>query len=159
MSNGHARLGPSNKRWPKCAGSVREEERYPDIAGEAAIDGTGSHLLLELCLQNNVAACQYDQQIIDVNHEDNPNGWMVDPARIERVQMALDYIQRRVAELKDMFQGCNVLVESESKSDPGGAFGRDDWWGTCDITITARHPMDPSEIYFIEVADYKDGRG
>jgi hypothetical protein len=86
------------------------------------------------------------------------NGWMVDPARIARVQMALDYITRRVNELKVMFSGCSVLVESESKSDPGGAFGRDDWWGTCDITITARHPM-TSEVYFIEVADYKDGRG
>lgn len=158
MSEGHARLGPSNKRWPHCPGSVREEERYPDIAGAAAIDGTGSHLLLEMCLQNNVAAVAYDQQIIGVNHHDCPNGWLVAPDRIERVQMALDYITRRVAELKAMFIDCNVLVESESKSNPGGAFGRDDWWGTCDITITARHQM-TGEIYSIEVADYKDGRG
>jgi len=158
MSHGHARLGPSNKRWPKCAGSIREEERYPDIASEAAIDGTGSHLLLELCMKNNVRADQYDQQIIGVNHPDNMNGWMVAPDRIERVQMALDYITRRIAELKEMFPGCNVLVKSESKSDPGGAFGRDDWWGTCDITITARHAM-TGEVFFIEVADYKDGRG
>jgi hypothetical protein len=158
MSEGHARLGCSNKRWPVCAGSVREEEQYPDVAGEAAIDGTGSHLLLEMCLDNNVPAAQYDQQIIGANHPDNMNGWLVAPDRIKRVQMALDYIKRRVAELKEMFPGCNVLVESETKSDPGGAFGRTDWWGTCDITITARHPMS-GEVYFIEVADYKDGRG
>jgi len=158
MSGLHARLGPSNKRWPNCAGSIREEERYPDISGEAAIDGTGSHFLLELCMKNNVPAEQYDQQIIGTNHPDNPNGWLVAPDRIKRVQMALDYIKRRVEELKQMFPGCNVLVESECKSDPGGAFGRDDWWGICDITITARHPM-TSEVYFIEVADYKDGRG
>lgn len=158
MSEQHARLGPSNKRWPKCPGSVREEERYPDIPGEAAIDGTGSHLLLELCLENNVPAAQYDQQIIGVNHSDNPNGWMVYPDRINRVQMALDYITRRTAELKQQFPGCNVSVESESKADPGGAFGRTDWWGTCDITIKARHPM-TGDIYFLEVADYKDGQG
>jgi len=158
MSEGHARLGPSNKRWPMCAGSVREEENYEDVAGEAAIDGTGSHLLLEMCLQNNVPAFTYDQQIIGANHHDNPNGWLVAPDRIERVQMALDYISRRVAELKEQFQGCNVTVEAESKSNPGGAFGRTDWWGTCDITITARHPLS-GEVYFIEVADYKDGRG
>jgi len=158
VSEGHARLGPSNKRWPVCPGSVREEANYPDIPGAAAIDGTGSHLLLELCLQNNVQAHAYDQQIIGANHSDNPNGWLVAPDRIERVQMALDYIKRRVNELKSMFPGCNVMVESESTSDPGGAFGRDDWWGTCDITITARHPM-TGDIYFIEVADYKDGRG
>ena len=55
----HARLAPSNHRWPHCAGSVREEERYPDIAGEAAIDGTGSHLLLEYSLMHNVPASAY----------------------------------------------------------------------------------------------------
>ena len=154
----HARLGPSNKRWPKCPGSVREEERYPDVAGEAAIDGTGSHLLLELCLDNNAPAMQYDQQIIGANHPDNMNGWLVAPDRVARVQMALDYVTRRVAELKTQFPKATVTVASECKSDPGGAFGRDDWWGTVDITITARHEM-TGELLFLEVADYKDGRG
>jgi len=158
MSEGHARLGPSNKRWPECAGSIREEAGYEDVAGAAAIDGTGSHLLLELCLQNNVSAAQYDQQIIGANHKDNPNGWLIDPARIKRVQMCLDYVTRRVTELKQQFPGCSVLVEAEGKADPGGAFGRDDWWGTVDITITARHPM-AGDVYFMEVIDYKDGRG
>ena len=158
MAEAHARLGPSNHRWPHCPGSVREEERYPDIAGEDAIDGTGSHLLLELCLQNNVHPAQYDQQIIGANHPDNPGGWLVSIDRIERVQMALNYITRRVAELKEMYPDCTVAVESEQRSDPGGAFGRGDWWGTVDITIIARHKM-TGEVYFVEVADYKDGRG
>ena len=65
----HARLSPSNTRWPKCPGSVREEAAYPDVSGEAAIDGTGSHLLLELCLQNGVRAATYDGQIIGANHD------------------------------------------------------------------------------------------
>jgi hypothetical protein len=112
---------------------------------------------LELCLKNNVSAAQYDQQIIGINHPDNPNGWMVAPDRIRRVQMCLDYITRRVNELTQKFPGSNVTVESEQKSDPGGAFGRTDWWGTIDITIIARHPMS-GEVYFIEVIDYKDGR-
>jgi len=154
----HARLGPSNARWPNCPGSVREEERYSDISGEAAIDGTGSHLLLEMCLENNVPAMQYDQQIIGVNHPDNMNGWLVDPARAGRVQMALDYITRRVEELKAAYTDCQVTVESEGKSDPGGAFGRKDWWGTVDISIIARHKM-TGEVLFLEIADYKDGRG
>lgn len=158
MSEAHARLGPSNHRWPMCAGSPREEARYEDVSGEAAIDGTGSHLLLEMCLINNVIPDQYDQQIIGANHPVNPGGWLVAPDRIARVQMCLDYISRRVGELKEMFPGCQVLVESEQKSDPGGAFGRTDWWGTVDITITARHQM-TGEVYFIEVIDYKDGRG
>lgn len=153
----HARLGPSNHRWPNCPGSVREEERYPDIPGEAAIDGTGSHLLLELCLENGVPAIQYDQQIIGVNHPDNPGGWLVTIERVRRVQMCLDYITRRVGELKEQFPGATVDVHSETKSNPGGLFGRDDWWGTTDVTILVRHPM-TGDVYFIEVIDYKDGR-
>jgi hypothetical protein len=137
---------------------VREEAGYEDVAGEAAIDGTGSHLLLEMCLDNNVQAMQYDQQIIGANHPDNNNGWLVAPDRVERVQMCLDYITRRVTELKEQFPGCIVTVEAEHKSDPGGAFGRTDWWGTVDVTITAKHPM-LAEVYFVEVVDYKDGRG
>lgn len=157
MSN-HARLGPSNHRWPKCPGSVREEANYPDIPGEAAIDGTGSHLLLEMCLENNVPAAQYDQQIIGANHPDHPSGWLVGIERIQRVQMCLDYVSRRVNELKAEYPDCTVTVEAESISNPGELFQRDDWWGTCDTTITCRQKH-TGELYFVEVCDYKDGRG
>lgn len=152
----HARLGPSNHRWPNCPGSVREEERYPDVPGAAAIDGTGSHLLLELCLQNGVRAESYDGQIIGVNHEDNPMGWLVSPDRIKRVQECLDYVSRRVAELKAKYPGAIVTVESETRSNPGEKYGRSDWWGTVDITITVTLN---GEVVFVEVADYKDGQG
>jgi hypothetical protein len=158
MSEQHARLAPSNVRWPKCAGSVREEERYEDIAGDAAIDGTGSHLLLELCMKNKVDAAHYLDQVIGVNHEDKPNGWHVMQDRVERVQMALDYIKRRVSELKQQFPDCQIQVFSEVKADPGGAFGRDDWNGTCDITIIVKQ-VQQNQVYFVEIADYKDGRG
>lgn len=156
-SEAHARLGPSNARWPKCPGSIREEERYPDVSGEAAIDGTGSHLLLEMCLENSVPAATYDTQVIGVNHPDNLGGWMVDGERVRRVQMCLDYITRRVGELKQEYPNSVVSVSSESRADPGGAFGRDDWWGTCDITIIARNKF-TGDVFFIEVADYKDGK-
>lgn len=155
--NGHARLGPSNHRWPNCPGSVREEAGYPDIAGEAAIDGTGSHTLLEMCLENNVPAIQYDQQIIGANHPDHTSGWLVGVERCQRVQMCLDYVTRRVNELKALHRGCTIKVEAESKSDPGKFFKRDDWWGTCDITITVTHDH-TGKVVFIEVIDYKDGR-
>ena len=154
----HARLSPSNHRWPVCPGSVREEANYPDIAGEAAIDGTGSHLLLEMCLENNVPAIQYDQQIIGANHPDHISGWLVGLDRCKRVQMCLDYVQRRVTELKTEYPGCTVTVEAESRSDPGGMFGRDDWQGTCDITIICRDDH-LGDVLFIEAIDYKDGRG
>jgi hypothetical protein len=157
VSEGHARLGPSNHRWPNCPGSVREEAAYEDIPGEAAIDGTGSHLLLELCLQNGVRADTYDGQVIGCNHPDNPMGWLVSEDRIERVQMCLDYVSRRVRELRDAYPGSTVKVETESKADVGGMFGRGDWWGTVDITISAVN--NHGKCLFLEVCDYKDGRG
>ena len=54
--SGHARLSPSSSRWVHCPGSIREEAGYEDVSGEAAIDGTGSHLLLEECLIHNRTA-------------------------------------------------------------------------------------------------------
>ncbi|MCP4967548.1 MAG: DUF2800 domain-containing protein, partial [bacterium] len=144
-------------RWPHCPGSPREEARYPDIAGEAAIDGTGSHLQLELCMTNNVHALQYDQQIIGTGHEDNPSGWLVDLDRCARVQQCLDYVSRRVQELQVQFPEGTVRVESETRSDPGAYFHRDDWWGTVDITILVVHSH-TCELLYIEIADYKDGR-
>jgi len=152
----HARLSPSNKRWPHCPGSVREEEKYPDTSGDAAIDGTGSHVLLELSLINNVQANTYDQLIIGDNHHDKPMGWLVDIERCDRVQICLDYVARRQKELKELFPGCIITVQTESKSNPGAHVNRDDWWGTCDITIIARDK--DGWILFIEVVDYKDGR-
>jgi len=153
---GHARLGPSNHRWPMCPGSVREEAAYPNISGEAAIDGTGSHLLLEMCLINSVDPIAYEGQIIGTNHEDNPMGWMVHRDRCDRVQMCLDYIVRRNKELSEAYPNADIKIEAESKSDPGAQFGRDDWWGTTDITITV---LIDNHCLFLEVIDYKDGRG
>lgn len=151
----HARLGPSNHRWVYCAGSVREEARYPDISSPSAVDGTGSHLLLELCLQNGVRAEDYEGTIIGENHPDNINGWLVDSERCKRVQMCLDYVASRVAELKKNY--AKVIVTAETKSDVGGMFGRDDWWGTVDITIKAYDVQ--TRLKFVEICDYKDGQG
>jgi hypothetical protein len=135
---------------------VREEAAYPDIAGAAAVDGTGSHLLLELCLLRGVSAQSFVGEIIGVNHEDQRAGWMVNIDRAERVQVALDYIGRRVAELQLAYPDCAIKVQAETQSNPGEKYGRDDWWGTVDVTITAVEFDDT--INFIEVCDYKDGR-
>jgi len=161
----HARLGPSNKRWPKCAGSVREEAAYPDTSSDAAIDGTGSHLLLELCLVNGVKADTYIGQTIGVGDAEMPMGWFVEADRAKRVQICLDYVSQRVAELKAeygvQYSDVKVAVEAETISNAGEAYGRDDWWGTCDITLVvmARNSDDElHEAVFVEVIDYKDGR-
>lgn len=144
---GHARLGPSNHRWPHCPGSVREEAAYPNISGDAAIDGTGSHLLLEICMIDPHPLLKLDKLVgttIGIDHPDKPGGWMVDKERADRVMMCINYIGRRGGEI----DGCKI--EAESKSNPGFYFKRNDWWGTCDITLTGTDTL--------EVIDYKDGR-
>jgi len=123
----HARLAPSNHRWPNCPGSVREEAVYPDVASEAAIDGTGSHLLLEQCIIKNVSPESLISTLIGKGHEDKPEGWVVDSNRAARVRVCIDYIESRDKYLD------GVIVESESSSNPGEFFGRDDWWGTADF--------------------------
>jgi hypothetical protein len=156
MAGNHARLSPSNHRWTYCPGSVREEEKYEKIVSTSAVDGTGSHLLLELCLNQGVEAKEYIGRIIGINHEDKPGGWLIANDRAERVQMCLDYIERRKEEIKVEFPN-SLNIYSETKSNPGIKNGRDDWWGTVDVTLMvldkARNPL------LIEVIDLKDGRG
>lgn len=151
----HARLSPSNLRWAKCAGSVREEANYENTSGAAAIDGTGSHLLLELCLNEDVMPNYFTGRIIGEGHMGKVEGWLVEPEREQRVLMALNYVARRRKELTALYgETASITVESESKSDVGGMFGRKDWYGTCDITITVTRR---DECLFVEVIDYKDG--
>jgi len=141
----HARLGPSNHRWPNCPGSIREENAYPDISSDPAISGTGSHSVLEKCIIDKISAISLVGTLIGKGHEDKPEGWIVDSNRAARVQVCLDYIKCREEELGW------VKVESESISSPGAFFGRNDWWGTVDVTLSS---IDKSVI---EIIDYKDG--
>jgi len=162
MSEQHARLSPSNHRWVYCPGSVREEAKYPDITGDAAIDGTGSHLLLELCLDTGRPVQEYLGEYIGVGHPDNGVGWKVKQDRIDRVQMTLDYVERRTEELKKEYPNHNIQLHTESRSYPGESFGRDDWWGTVDITLEVSSKKQHGELQkqdFLEVIDYKDGQG
>lgn len=155
----HARLSPSNHRWVYCPGSIREEAVYPDISGAAAIDGTGSHLLLELCLNNNRLPQSYLGEIVGANHEDKPGGWLVNQDRIDRVSICTDYVERRMKELNTNTN--RVAIITESKSNPGELVNRVDWWGTVDITLIVYDGLDiqlQCPILFVEVIDYKDGR-
>lgn len=154
---GHARLGPSNHRWPHCPGSVREESRYPYETNDAAVDGTGTHLLVETCLRTliNTGAWEfadtYVGRVIGVGHEDKPEGWLVDQERADRANTAVNYVRRRHDEL-------NIsALEVEVNSNPGYyVCGRDDWWGTTDIKIRGVDRATGEKV--IEVIDYKDGR-
>ena len=135
----HAQLSPSKRnRWALCPGSIREEAKYPEQSGgAAAIDGTHTHTLLEVCLKENDGASFY----IGAEMEDHEGKFVVDKERAARVQVALEYI-RQVKNL-----GLRVL--SESKVDPSFLLGRDDLSGTVDVQIIGGGVL--------ELIDYKDG--
>lgn len=153
----HARLGPSNHRWPHCPGSIREEAVYPYETNPAAIDGTGSHLLLEMMVRVILEKGDYTLrselylgQTIGAGDKDKPEGWLVEQDRCDRVNQALAYIERRSTEI-------NITsISVESQSSPGYyVCNRDDWWGTVDLTLIGTTHTGKK---IIEVIDYKDGQ-
>jgi len=90
----HSKLSPSSRhRWGACPGSVREEAKFPEEpSGPSAIDGTHTHALLERCLKEEHAAAYYVGQTLT----DHEGDFVVDEARAERVQVALDYVNSKV---------------------------------------------------------------
>ena len=93
---GHAQLSPSRAhRWMACPGSIREESKYPETTGPAAIDGTHTHTLLELCIKNDLAD---PQKYVGATLKDHEGEFVVDAERARRVMVAIDYIRNRVKE-------------------------------------------------------------
>jgi len=139
----HAKLSPSKRtRWAVCPGSVREEAKYPEIgSGDAAIDGTHSHTLLEFCIHNGLIDPITQSGEVFADHE---GGFKVDADRANRVKVAVDYIKQRVAEFNGMAE-----VISEKRVDPQWFTHRDDLGGTVDCQIVAGGVL--------EIIDYKDG--
>jgi len=143
----HAQLSPSKRsRWALCPGSIREEAKYPETGGgPAAVDGTHSHTLLERCIKTGKSADNFVFEKLT----DHEGEFIVTGERAERVQLALDYIAKRVAEESTPFLVPKVI--SETRVDPAHLLGRDDLSGTVDIQI---HGYD-----LLELIDYKDGMG
>lgn len=144
----HSTLSPSARhRWGVCPGSVREEAKYPEPpGGQAANDGTRTHALLERAILfefvNKEGVCgpapYYGTTITD-----EFGTYTVDLERAQRVNVALEYIRSRVAELG------NVEVIPERRVHPDGFVGRADMSGTVDVQIRSKHVL--------EITDYKDG--
>lgn len=137
----HSKLSPSARhRWGACPGSVREERAYPERpSGPAAVDGTHSHTLLEKCLNDYKDAAAYIGLIL----KDHDGEFMVDADRAERVQFALNYIERRATELN-----CDKII-AEKRVEPAPLVGRMDMSGTVDVQLLTDDA--------IELIDYKDG--
>ena len=124
----------------RCPGSVREEAKYPSggPSGKSAVDGTHSHTLLEMCLNEGKQAIDYLQREL-LDHEGE---FIVDDERVRRVQTAINYIDKRFGELGgERF--------AEEKVNPAHYLERDDLKGTADVQIVGRDTL--------EIIDYKDG--
>ena len=138
----HAQLSPSKAhRWTVCPGSIREESKYPDTSGAAAVDGTHSHTLLEKALIENRDPLEYVGQTLT----DHEGEFTVDKDRATRVALAYSHVQHRAKELDAL------MVVAESRVDPAALLGRDDCSGTVDVQIHAGTHVD--------IIDYKDGAG
>jgi hypothetical protein len=126
---------------------VRLEAQYPDVPNDAAIDGTHSHTLLQKCIETGLmpAAMFLNETLTD--HEGT---FTVDAQRASRVQVCLDYIMSRVAELRA--KGIEVKVIAETRVSPKLWTERDDQDGTVDVQITGG-------VEYLEIIDYKDGMG
>lgn len=138
----HSKLSPSKAhRWTVCPGSIREEAKYPDTSGAAAVDGTHSHTLLEKALTENRDPSAYVGQTLT----DHEGEFTVDKDRANRVAMAYAHVQHRAKELDAL------MVVAESRVDPANLLDRDDCSGTVDVQIhTLTH---------VDIIDYKDGAG
>ena len=140
----HAKLSPSGRyRWKRCPGSVRELEKYPNVSGEAALDGTRTHLVLETCIKTGTidVKCFIGSKMRNSDVEE----FVIDAERASRVQIALDYIHKRVKELN------SNSFHAETKISSMDQFGTDDLSGTVDVIIFS------GDAQTVELIDYKDG--
>lgn len=138
----HAKLSPSSAhRWTRCPGSVREELKYPDNSGPAALDGTRTHALLEMCLamlEMRLLTGMDPELMVGMTTSDDEGSYTIDADRAKRVKVAVDHVRDLGGE-----------VTTERRVDPSRLVGRDDLGGTVDVTVIVGDT--------VHIIDYKDG--
>ena len=139
----HDQFSPSKRhQFGHCPGSIREQAKYPEgPSGPAAVDGTHTHTLLEHCIKGNLIS---PRNMVGITLEDHEGQFVVDAERAERVQVAIEYIRKRVEAHGGM---CEVL--SETRVEPEFLIGRKGAGGTVDVQIIGGGVL--------ELIDYKDG--
>jgi len=140
----HALYSPSKMGTLRlCPGYVNHNKDRPEQRNDAAVDGTHTHTLLEICL----TAESWDAfDYLNQQMEDHDGSFVADKDRCTRVNVALSYIKSRVTPYKP----ADFDIYAEVQVRPDQLIGRDDWHGTSDVVITTPD--------FIEIVDYKDGR-
>ena len=144
MMTTHSPFSPSARhRWGVCPASVRLSVDIPSKpGGSAAIDGTHTHTVLETAIKLGTSAkVMIGQTLID--HE---GSFVVDTARAERVDYALDYIDDATSTMP------SAVVIAERKVDPAYLLQRGGCYGTVDVQIAYTNGT-------LEIIDYKDGIG
>lgn len=143
--SGHDKLSPSSRyRYKACPGSVNESKKYPEKpSGPSAIDGTHTHSLLEHCVKQGLIQAD---TMIGQTIKDHEGEFVVEADRAERVQLVIDYVRSRMAQL-----GPDCQLWAERKVDPAHLVGRNDMKGTVDITLVSLARRT------IEIIDLKDG--
>lgn len=137
----HAKLSPSSRhRWSRCAASVRAEAPYADESGPAAIDGTHTHSLVEVCINAGLAdPLGYVGQTLN----DHEGSFVVNAERAKRAKVSIDYVKSLV--------GGETTIRSECRVDPFYLVGRLDMSGTIDVQVYRTNVW--------HLIDVKDGGG
>ena len=100
MSDGHSKLFPpsSAHRWMHCTASPGAVQKYKDESGEAAMEGTAAHFLLEECLTKGTNAIDYLGREIKVSQDHVSRSFIVSRDMAHDVQTtAIDPVRGLVA--------------------------------------------------------------
>ena len=139
----HSTLSPSKReRWSLCPASVKEEAKHKETkSGEAAVDGTHTHTLVDYCITNSM---QDPLELVGLEMQDNEGSFVIQKDRAERAKVAVDYVLERHREL------FYPSIYTEKLVDPLWLTQRGSMFGTCDCIIKTGQ--------YVEIIDYKDGR-
>lgn len=90
----HMSWGPSQlKQKINCLASDQATQGLPDSDSEAALSGTATHSLVEMCRELDEPAKKYLGSVIDVRTADGKNReFLVDQARVDSAQTFIDHM-------------------------------------------------------------------
>ncbi len=137
-------------RWHHCQGSRREIGDARSPSSVYAKDGSGAHALAEWCLRNEKNAADYLSAYINIAEDvgqDHDDITVSDDMKTA-VQIYLDYVRQRRAELRTLYGSCELIIESRADCTTIDS----ELYGTMDACLLVPFTV-------AEVIDYKHGQG